>query len=376
MLLVWAAVGCYESFLILYIVGIILILFLRGITGKDKLSLPYLLTWLGVGALTAVACILLRDGIRILLEAVFPIAQASPRSFSVTAAYYQDGEWANNIIMLAKRYWVVYFVNAIVYFPAFVYVVAVCCFAVIAITASVKKKNPWFPVLVAGMLIAPFLLTLIETKVTYYRSCQYLPFFSGLGIMLLFWYFADKKLSRYTLPLLAFCSILTVYKQAFQMNQNFYMDYRKYEHQRELLTAVALEVKKAYGEDATVIFTGDYEIPYEFVKDYYVDFHSKEFQWICRLTDWLDPYLKEKYYSDYGYCFAGEARYSLTEWGFTAFENPGKEIARLLEMHGYSINVISDFNTFLRAREYADNMPKWPLDGSIIEWEGYVLIHL
>lgn len=51
MLLAWAAVGCYESFLILYVLGIIMVLFLRGITGQDKLTIIYTIKYLSIGAL-------------------------------------------------------------------------------------------------------------------------------------------------------------------------------------------------------------------------------------------------------------------------------------------------------------------------------------
>ncbi len=39
MLLIGMAVGCYESFLILYVTGVLVILFFRGLMGKEQMNL-------------------------------------------------------------------------------------------------------------------------------------------------------------------------------------------------------------------------------------------------------------------------------------------------------------------------------------------------
>ena len=124
-----------------------------------------------------------------------------------------------------------------------------------------------------------------------------------------------------------------------------------------------------------MIFTGSYKTPYTLIQDYYIDYSSSEFQTIAALTDWLDPNLKEKYYTPYGYSFAGDTQNSVIEWGLYAYGEPGLELQHFLEMHGYSLQVETDLDLFTEAENFAAEMPRWPEEGSIAEMNEYVIVH-
>lgn len=379
MLLVWVAVGCYESFLILYIIGILMILFLRGITRTDNMTFGSIVINLLWGAIVSLCAMLLRSVIIELLTVCFGLLEIKGemqlRSLTEIFDTFRHSDGLANLSMLIKKYWVVYFVNAIVYLPVAGYVFSVIVLGGYAVVNAVKKKNIWLPVLFGSMVFVPFLLTLMEGQVAYYRSCQFLPFFTAVGVLLL--YMTAEKCVK--LPVVRYgaglFAVMLIFNQAAALNENFYVDYLKYDNAREVMTTVAEEIERNYGEDKPVIFTGSRETSAELVERYCVPYSSKQFQYISGITDLVDEHLKEKYYTPYGYSYAGEVSYSFIDWGVNAFDGTCSQLIQFLNMHGYSFTTIRDRNVQEGARQVGETMPCWPMEGSIIELDDYILVH-
>lgn len=381
LLFLWVAVGCYESFLILFIVGVLLILFFRGITNQEKVTFKRLMRSLVSTVCLAAGCMILRKMIRTIICLVFSI-QGSDFENSFRSVGYQiklllgRETWLTEAAMLLKRYWMVYCVNGLIYFPVTVYMLSGIVFGVASVVYAVKKKNFWYPVLFMGMMLIPVMLTFIELSVPLYRSCQYMPFFVASAVTLLYLSLVGRKWEKITTRVFALFSAILVWNQGFEANRNFYVDYLKYEYDKETLIEIANQVIGRYGAEATVIFTGDYSPPYSLVKDYYAPYSSPEFrrvQTISSLTG--DPHLIEKYYTPYGYYFGGEAQFSIIDWGLWAFGRPGEELALFLQMHGYQIHTTEDEEILQRAYDFSDTMPKWPKEGSVTEMDEYVIVH-
>lgn len=403
LLFVWAAVGCYESFLVLYILGILVVLFFWGMEDGKRLKLSSVSFYLFIGALLTILCVLLRSLMISITTAIFDLqgvleqVKQEQRGLSEMAALFGEGGM-DNLIMLVKRFWVVYHLNAVVYLPVTVYELAVFIFGAASVVMAVKKRNIWFPVLYAGMLFAPFLLTLAEMRLSYYRSCQYLPFFAAAGVWLLSnellrikW--KDKKIKsklydeklgkklklmrdKFIKCCVVLGAMILVWNQAEYMNRSFYTDYRKYETTREMLCSIAYEIERDYGKETPVIFTGHYSTPHELAEDYYVSYGSKQYQWIAVITDKVDPHLKEKYFSVWGYSFIGEANFSMIQWAFDAFDGTNREMMNFLKMHGHSFPLVTDPEIIAEANEIGDSMPGWPAEGSILQQDGYIIVHI
>lgn len=379
---IWAAVGCYESFLILYLLGILTVLFFRGMEDRERLRFSAVAAYLAMGGLLAVGCVLLRSGMIRLTTEIFHLQgvldQVKQERRSLTemgALFSRDG--LDNLIMLIKRFWVVYHLNAVVYLPVTVYEIAVFVFGIGSVILAVRKKNLWFPALYAGMLVTPFLLTLAEMRLTYYRSCQYLPFFAAAGLWLLCYAAQGLKHGRRQLTAAAAAlGLIVVWNQAEFMNRSFYTDYKKYECTREMLCDIAYEIERDYGTDLPVVFTGHYSTPHALSEDYYVPYGSWQYRYIAAVTDRIDPHLKEKYFSVWGYSFVGEANFPMIQWAFDAFDGTNREMMNFLRMHGHDFATVTDQEILAEARAVGDAMPGWPKRGSIVLRDGYVLVHI
>lgn len=382
LLFVWAAVGCYESFLILYILGILVVLFLRGMADGGRLKGSAVFGYLAAGAMLTVLCVLMRSGMIALttklfgLEDVLDQVKQEQRGLAEMAGLFsRDG--LDNLIMLIKRFWVVYHLNAVVYLPVTVYELAVFIFGIGSVILAVRKRDLWFPVLYVGMLIAPFLLTLAEMRLSYYRSCQYLPFFAAAGLWLLC--VSLQRIRHFQKQItvgISLFALVIVWNQAEFINRSFYTDYKKYETTKELLCNIAYEIERDYGTETPVIFTGHYSTPHALSEDYYVSYGSWQYRYIATVTDKIDPHLKEKYFSVWGYSFVGEASFPMIQWAFDAFDGTNREMMNFLKMHGHDFPLVTDEETLAEAKAIGDTMPGWPAEGSISLQDGYVLVHI
>jgi hypothetical protein len=380
-LFIWVAAGCYESFIPLYILGILIILFMHGMNEKEELKSGFVLFNLFMGAAAIGICMILRTLIRIAVIALFnidaPDTVLSLRSVSEMFVLFNGSEGLQELLMLIKRFWVVYHVNAIVYLPITGYEAACWIFGICSIIIAVKKRNLWYPVLFAGMLVTPFLLTFVEAKVTFYRSCQFMPFFTAVGAVLLYTAFGSWKYAKIWRGVITVAAAVLIFNQASQLNRNFYTDYREYELTKETLLGVAYDVEKAYGNSTPVVFVGQCDIPYEFIQDFYVPYDSWQYKLISKITDLVDEHLKEKYWQPQGYCFIGEANLPMIRWAFDAFDGTNGQMIRFLAMHGHTFTTLTDADRVeeitLESEQQA--LPRWPEEGSITMQDGYVLVN-
>ena len=384
MLFAWMAAGCYESFLILYILGILILLFLGGMMGRYQLSVAYVCKQLGVGAFLCVGVVGLRSVMISLLTAVFRLQEVQGmlpvRSLSEMLVLFKDSEGLRVLLMLMKRFWLVYHVNAVVYLPVTVFEFSTLFMFALSIYLAVKKKNVWYPVLFGGMMFATFLLTVAEARLTSYRSCQFLPFFAALGCLLFYGTICGKEQKRaahrWRRYLACMLAVILIYNQAEMMNRFFYVDFRKYEDTRERMLRIAFDIESEYGTEMPVVFVGHYSTPEAFSEDFYVSMFSWQYRLIARITDPVDEHLKEKYQSWGRYSYVGEALNPLILWGLDAFDGTNRELIRFLEMHGHTFHTVQDPDVIARAKAIGDDMPAWPAEGAISMQDGYVLVHI
>ena len=374
------AIGCYESMLLLFVIGILLLLYLRAFTDNRRLKSGYVIGQLIIGASITLGVIILRSVILKVMIRVFRLQDMvgfmNQRSITEVLKIFGSNQPIQELWMLLKRFWIVYYVNAVVYLPILGYVIATFVLGMIAVVLGIRRKDIWYLLLLMGMMITPFLLTIVEGRVTLYRSCQYMPFFTGIGFLLLYLFFSERRALPWLRPAYLVLTGIMIYNQAAALNQAFYVDYNKYLNTKEVLTEIALEIERDYGKSTPVIFTGHYSTPYSLVEDYYVSYGSWQYRVIATITDKVDPHLKEKYFAPQGYCFTGEANYPFIQWAFDAFDGTNREMMNFLEMHGHSFPQVTDPEILEQARTIGDTMPEWPADGSVSLQDGYILVHI
>lgn len=390
-LCVWAAVGCYESFAVVFLVMGFVVLQARRIAGqKDRPVVSVL--WI---VLVLAAAVLLRSLMTNLLIAVFSLqdlrGEAVRRSLSEMLGWITDAEGRAFIHMQIKRAIVMYGVFAYHYLPISMYTAACAGFVLYTLWSMVRKRDIWIFFYMIGAFAASYILIFIEGKVTLYRACQFLPLFSAAVFLLLIravWGILRREkevgntvrrkaghiLRRAAALLCMAAAAAAVWNQTADMNKWFYVDYRKYEAARETMHQIALELEKNCDISKPLVFIGTYEVPMELIQDAYVPIGSEKFFRMNRITSMIDEHLLEKYYRRNQIWVAQTPALSVIQWGMDAFDS-NEQLIRFMKMHGHSFVASADTELAQKVTMENLDMPAWPEAGSIREEENYIIIN-
>ena len=380
------ALGCYESFLIVYVMGAVMCFFLiHRFYGKNEEDSGYsvkLFSWAGSGILVGLSGLVIRMVVLTVLKVVYHLDRLSGYNVLYRSLFGDIFAAEGELIMVLKRFFVKYYVNALVYLPVTVLVLALIFIGIYSLYFGIRKKDILLPVCAVMLATLPVLMSLVEGLATRYRSAQYVPVVGAFAIFLLMLeiHLKSDKLPKWMEVLGAGCIGALIIVQCIDMNRWFYMDYQKYRDAEEVMSGIACDLERECDISKPIIFRGAYTVPYEISEDAYVDFSSKQYRWICRLTDWLDPHLKEKYFGEAGrgYVFAESPIVSVLQWGTTAFDGTSGQLIEFWKIHGYdSFFCETDLDVIEEAEKVRteEKMPGYPNEGYIKECEDYIIVN-
>lgn len=373
----WIAMGCYESFMIVWLQGVCLLLLSERFAGVRRRVFHSLC----IAAVIAVLGMVMRSLMINLVTAVFGLEylkdDAVQRSIGELAGWIFEPGAMSELAMLLKRMFVMYGVFAYAYYPIKIFLWAAVIIGVFGIWRAITRKDIWTVLLAVGGLAVPLLLVVIEGKATYYRSAQFLPLVCGYGALLVI--YAVNNLKRTKVMTVArgvcvfgLCCVL--WNQCVDMNRWFYVDYMKYESAKELAGRIYSELEKNYDTSKPVVFSGVYEEPVGIIGDAYVAIGSETFFKMKRITDMVDEHLLEKFYRSYGVWVAQTPALSVIDWARNAFETTD-EMVHFFAMHGYEICPMRDSAIYEEAENYAVDLPSFPQEGSIVDRGEYIIVH-
>lgn len=381
------AVGCYESMLIVYIVGVIMVYLLLHITDQWKAYHNSIFRWGISGILIAGLTLALRGIIIKAIILVFglqdQIGVLASRSMSEMLQWFDGSRSVSDFAMVLKRFFLMYYVNGICYFPVTVFVIAVIVLSLLGLYYTVRHRNLWIIICVMGIVLFPWVMLIIEGYPTHYRASQYVPLVCAFAVLLTSYVIGCgtwRGIGKVVPIIGAAVGLILTYNQASEMNKWFYVDYLKYEDAKSTMNAIALELEAHYDTSKPVIIRGSYEVPHGIIKDAYVNDETWQYQWIKKILDAIDPHLMEKYYSasGYGYYFSETPLISVIDWGVNAFDDTNVEFFKFWEMHGHSFVMETDLEKYEEAQQKMTElqMPSWPEEGYIVELEEYIIVNL
>lgn len=377
-LLLWVSMGCYESFMILWIVGLLLGMIASRYVGGGEKVLPMLMSGAGI----CVLGMLLRTLMIPIVTAVFGLkdlqGEAVQRSLKEMLAWVFDSEAREGFVMACKRAFVMYGAFSYAYLPVALFVLACFLLFLAAVVVCIRKKEAWCLVLTVGCYIACFLLICIEGKVTLYRSAQFLPLVCAFGCLIfamVIAQFGTGKLRNVCRGLAIVVLGCLLFRQCFELNRWFYVDELKYEDAKNTVNRIAYELEKSFDTEKPVVFTGTYQIPKSLIEKAYVPYGSKTFYRINRLTTMVDAHLLEKFYrGEYGVWVAQTPSLSVLDWGRYAFDTD-EELVRFFAMHGHKIKALTDTSLYEEAENFSLELPEFPKEGSIVDRGEYIIVH-
>lgn len=389
----WIAMGCYESFMILWLAGLLLLLLSERIRlGAERIvrtgERGVFGTLVG-GALAALAAVLLRSLMIVVLTKVFRLeylqGEAVQRSVTEMLGWMVQPGAFGEFAMLLKRTFVLYGVFAYAYLPIRIFVLSAAVITVVTLVRVIRGRDVWALVLLPAAYLAAFSLLFIEGKATLYRSAQFLPVFCGYGALLFAYSIYEltgspgrgghRKLCLGTRGIAVAVLVVITWNQCMDMTKWFYIDKQKYDAAVKTVDQIALDLERDFDTSKPVIFTGNYEIPYSIVKDAYVSYGDRKYYKMKRLTDLIDPDLLDKYNrGSKGVWVAQTPALSVIEWGRYAFDNDA-ELVKFFAMHGHTLTACEDIDRYAEAEKASLELPEYPQDGYIVDKGDYIIVH-
>lgn len=385
--------GCYESFMILWLAGLLLLLLSERIRlGTERTARTGergVFGTLAGGALAALAAVLLRSLMIVVLTKAFHLehlqGEAVQRSVTEMLGWMVQTGAFGELIMILKRTFVLYGVFAYAYLPIRIFVLSAVVITVVTLVRVIRGRDLWALILLPAAYLAAFSLLFIEGKATLYRSAQFLPIFCGYGALLFAYIIYEltgspgrgvhRKLCLGTRGISVAVLVVITWNQCMDMTKWFYIDRQKYDAAVKTVDQIALDLERDFDTSKPVIFTGNYEIPYSIVKDAYVSYGDSRYYKMKRLTDLIDPDLLDKYNrGSKGVWVAQTPALSVIDWGRYAFDSDA-ELVRFFEMHGHRLVACGDVDRYAEAEEESLNLPEYPQDGYIVDKGDYIIVH-
>ena len=372
------ALGCYESFMIVFAVGAVLLFILaRGFAEDEKKYLAAPWKWGGALLATGAAAIGFRWLVLRLVSGIFHIE--IPENYRVKyRSVFSFGEIDRaEFFMKIKRFWVKYYLNAFAYLPIAVLVFGIAVLLVICIVLCIRKKDIFLLAAALAVPVLPACMVIIEGKETYYRAAQYVPLIGAFAVFLLL-KLIREHLPRYCMSVGVALAVVLLWNQCAEMNKWFYVDYLKYQDAKKVMEQVAFDLEKDFDTGKPVVFRGAYRVPYGIAKDAYLEYDSAKYGWLRRIGDIIDPHLVEKYNAEdgHGYVFAETPVNSALRWGVTAFDGTASELGNFMNMLGHDFVIEKDLRKIEDAEKLTEDMPEFPAEGYIREYEEYIIINL
>lgn len=376
------AVGCYESFVLVYMVLISGIYF--GALYLDTLPQKKLGKWCK-DIIFAVIPLVVSMGIRVIMYSAINAVigmEANARNISALKLWF-----INNPIVLLKdiiyQFFIRYVLNGKYIFGIRVFLVTMIFFVIIVLLVGVKKKK--FSVFIPGaiMLIVPWLLAAVELSVTSYRASQALMLMIALCW---FWIFEIilsiqwKKGKKYIKTVLAILLIFIVFRQGYELHQYFYFDFIKSEHDQNFCRELAEEIVSNYDTSKPVIFIGQRKMPVAYREWVYLAPDSLEYKDITQKYNLL--YIQAFYrYIDpeLGYGIYEVANMDVIAWISWADLGDGEyEVYPYMKMLGYDFAMpTKELRQEVLAKSIEEGeYPIWPQEGAIVETDQYICVYL
>lgn len=329
------AIASYESYIFLYISGVFALFILEMAVNGEKKTFRKLLTEGGQYAAVLLAAMAVYYGLVVLLQAV----TGQFGTFTRTTALPEELGFLGKIGFVTGQF-IAVFEDAIAdrYLPVLAF--CLCSLVCLGLGAVLgwKRKNGWLSLCLLALWICNFGIH-FAAGTFLYRAAQTFCFFCGFVLMLL--------LETFHLSALRKCicagAALLVFTQAADMNRWFYNDYVRYQKEAYAIHAMANEILGSCDTEKPVVFTN---APYA-------------------------GYLDTQLYS--GRQVNGN---SLLYWCGYAFHDPTQPfVAEVFRMHGYDFIQSPSEGEFEEACEAAEDMPAWPQEGSIQEFDEFIVVN-
>ena len=371
-LCIFLAIGLYESFAPVFLCGMLITLILQGIYQKDEIKILDLIK----KAMVYIVILIFAIELTVIIPKVCQkIGGIEPSTRAAKSIYYQTLGITGGLANLKNTVLAKYGIAAVYYLPITILVIAMLICLLFLVKSLFQKKKRWLSLCFLGLMVCTVILSIIQGTASPYRTCQVFPLFIAFIFLLLANCILAMQKVKWIKYAFLFILFTMIFFQTKELHKWFYLNVRRYDYEKNVAIAVGQELQKSYDLNKPVIFMVSQDIPADIKEKTYVQNNT----WQAELVKALAKVWNISYKD------LGDDRYwlkinetnvaSYLAWGIAAFGEPNTEILKFFHYLGYDLKR-GNIKMYLEATEAIKNMPVFPTEGSIIEKEDYIIVHL
>jgi hypothetical protein len=373
------SLGLYESMMIVFLSGALMLYFLVLLCKSDGI-LHKIHHWLGALLICAGIGLLLRGIMIELTIRLFHLEDQlgilESRGLHEVFRWFTPERGWKAFALTLQGFFIKYYINAAVYLPITILVMAVGILLLIGLIYGIRYKSLSLFLCAIGIVASPWMLPILEGAVTPYRSSQYVPLLCGFAALLLCRVGKKYQVKGLLRSVGIFVAIVILYRQVYEMNKWLYLDALKYEDAKQTMENISLYIGENYDSSLPVCVIGNYQIPQGLIQSAYSPEWSKRTK-LAKffITNLFGERVWEVYDTPNGYPIAETPFLSVIEWGSYAFRRLDQELGKFCEMHGIPFVPDGDIGHYELARQEMINSPAWPKEGSIVAHEDFIIVN-
>lgn len=369
-LLVFFSTSLYESFFPVYLVGMFIILILNFLTKNEKITFKMFIQKFCILLIPALIALLLS----LLIPKIAIIAlNIEINNHAEKTIHYKSLGIIGGLKNLFTTMIEDYFINGLFYLPIGVFVISNIISIISGIVLSVKKKNYIFLILFLGLNVSAISLSILQGKATAYRTCQTFQIFCAFAIMILYQLIITSNINKTLKVVTTLAVCLLIFYQVKNLHTIFYLNYVRYEEEKNTLIKICNEIEMKYGTDKPVVFFGNYELSNYITEQIYVKKDDSRMKLARNFLSLLNID-SDTYNKDYKYIQTNVNSYLM--WSQFAFGEVNTELFKWIDILGYklkpgSVENLSEAYNYVKSLRQPNNN-----EIQIIERPEYIIVNL
>lgn len=365
------AVGFYETAANLFLTGVMLVICADALSDNrlNVLKVKNLaVSCVQAGVILAMA-IVERSIINKVCMLIFKVEPYGYRSVADSLWILKTPGKVINILLETIRDYVAV---ASRYYPIKVFLIASVLFCVCVVYNIWKKKSGMVLLIAVLQYASLFLLSLFLGESVPYRSAQVMSVFVASVLMVVAAWLAKRQRAIRVVGM--FMIGILIYNSAFDLNKWFAFEYAKNQKELVAIDDIMTDLKSmgyvVYSKP--LIFIGEYQFDDWTIDSYSIQDGHDGYWTVRRINDYLGiaPY--------YRYPFVDTLDNSVLTWaveGLHEYSGYNSMMHWLFRQRGYEISVGTD-EQYQWANQYLEELPDYPADGYIKEFEDCIIIKL
>lgn len=353
---IFFAYSWYESFILVYIGAVFLLLILLADSEKSQKELFLNGFWL------APSLILGFSLEEIISNAIINICNITPDNNNAVGT-----AWLTSSATLKSFFYdfIYSFVSKIFCYTPFT--ILFIFFVTALVLMILQTKSTEKPILIFfyfGLALTVFFLSIYRGTISAYRTEQGIPFYIGAIALLLSSKIINLNGKKALKVVTALSLVIILTAQICSSNYWYHVNVLRDKEEKQVVCNIAKDLEK-YDKNKPVIFIGNYRLSKNIEDKYTVDKDS--------ISGKIIKYVSQKSQNEYDYTACQTSISSYISWSIYSFSNANVELKKLFNVCGYDFKLGTN-GQFKEATKKYINIPSYDNNGYILDAGDYIVV--